>query len=82
MRTMLQRRKWQAADSTDSALEPLLANIKAMKAMEKRIDKATELSELLGLEGQRICFILRGIPFYAKTRDGIRFPEEEPSTAR
>ena len=40
MRTMLQRRKWQATDKTDAVLEPLLTNIKAMQAMEKRVSTA------------------------------------------
>ena len=40
MRTMLQRRKWQATDKTDAVLEPLLTIIKAMQAMEKRVSTA------------------------------------------
>ena len=73
MRTMLQRRKWQAPDSTDSALEPLLANIKAMKAMEKRIDKATELSELLGIEGNASASYFGGFGFMLKQEMGFDF---------
>ena len=87
MRTMLQRRKWQAADSTDSALEPLLANIKAMKAMEKRIDKATELSELLGLEGNASASYFGGFGFMLKQEMGFDFqrrsrrPPADPTNA-
>ena len=40
MRTMLQRRKWQATDKTNAVLEPLLTIIKAMQAMEKRVSTA------------------------------------------
>ena len=48
MRTMLQRRKWQATDKTDAVLEPLLTIIKAMQAMEKRVSTATELLKIIG----------------------------------
>ena len=73
MRTMLQRRKWQATDSTDSALEPLLANIKAMQAMEKRIDRATELSELLGIEGNASASYFGSFGFMLKKEMGFDF---------
>jgi CRISPR-associated protein Cas1 len=73
MRTMLQRRKWQATDSADSALEPLLANIKAMQAMEKRIDKATELSELLGIEGNASASYFGSFGFMLKKEMGFDF---------
>ena len=73
MRMMLQRRKWQAADSTDLALEPLLANIKAMQAMEKRIDKATELSELLGIEGNASAAYFGAFNFMLKSEMGFDF---------
>ena len=73
MRMMLQRRKWQAADSTDSALEPLLANIKAMQAMEKRISKATELPELLGIEGNASAAYFGAFNFMLKSEMGFDF---------
>ena len=73
MRTMLQRRKWQAPNSTDSALEPLVANIKAMKAMEKRIDRATELSELLGIEGNASASYFGSFDFMLKKEMGFDF---------
>ena len=73
MRTMLQRRKWQAADSTDAALEPLLANIKAMQAMEKRIERATELSELLGIEGNASASYFGAFGFMLKQEMGFDF---------
>ena len=73
MRTMLQRRKWQATDSTDPVFEPLLTNIKAMKAMEKRIDRATELSELLGLEGNASASYFGSFGFMLKKEMGFDF---------
>ncbi len=73
MRTMLQRRKWQATDSTDSAFKPLLANIKAIQSMEKRIDKATELSELLGLEGNASASYFGAFGFMVKQEMGFDF---------
>ena len=73
MRTMLQRRKWQAPDGTDPALEPLLANIKAMQAMEKRIDTATELSELLGIEGNASAAYFGAFNFMLKQEMGFDF---------
>ncbi len=73
MRMMLQRRKWQSADSKDSALEPLLANIKAMQTMEKRIDKATELSELLGIEGNASAAYFGAFNFMLKSEMGFDF---------
>ena len=73
MRTMLQRRKWQATDSSDPALEPLLANIKAMQAMEKRIDRAPELSELLGIEGNASASYFRSFGFMLKKEMGFDF---------
>ncbi|MXV75345.1 CRISPR-associated endonuclease Cas1 [Candidatus Poribacteria bacterium] len=73
MRTMLQRRKWQSEDSTDSVLEPLLANIKAMQAMEKRIDKATEFSELLGIEGNASAAYFGAFNFMLKSEMGFDF---------
>ena len=68
MRTMLQRRKWQATDTTDSALEPLLTNIKAIQAMEKRIGKSTELSELLGIEGNASAAYFGAFNFMLKRK--------------
>ena len=73
MRTMLQRRKWQAPDSTDSALEPLLTNIKAIQAMEKRIGKSTELSELLGIEGNASAAYFGAFNFMLKEEMGFDF---------
>ena len=73
MRTMLQRRKWQALDSADSTLDPLLANIKAMKAMEKRVDRATELSELLGIEGNASALYFGAFNFLLKQKMGFDF---------
>ena len=73
MRMMLQRRKWQSADSTDSALEALLANIKAMQAMEKRINKATELPELLGIEGNASAAYFGAFNFMLKSEIGFDF---------
>ena len=52
MRTMLQRRKWQATDKTDAVLEPLLTNIKTMQAMEKRVSTAKVSKK--GLTSSRI----------------------------
>ena len=73
MRTMLQRRKWQATDTTDSALEPLLTNIKAIQAMEKRIGKSTELSELLGIEGNASAAYFGAFNFMLKEEMGFDF---------
>ena len=73
MRTMLQRRKWQAPDSTDSALEPLLTNIKAIQAMEKRIGKSTELPELLGIEGNASAAYFGAFGFMLKEEMGFDF---------
>ncbi len=73
MRTMLQRRKWQASDSTDSALEPLITNIKTIQAMEKRIDKATDITELLGLEGNASAAYFRSFNFMLKEEVGFDF---------
>ena len=73
MRTMLQRRKWQATDATDSALEPLLTNIKAIQAMEKRIGKSTELPELLGIEGNASAAYFGAFGFMLKEEMGFDF---------
>ena len=73
MRTMLQRRKWQATDATDSALEPLLTNIKAIQAMEKRIGKSTELPELLGIEGNASAAYFGSFGFMLKEEMGFDF---------
>lgn len=73
MRTMLQRRKWQAPDTENPALQPLFANIKAMKAMEKRIHKATELSELLGIEGNASAAYFSAFNFMLKSEIGFDF---------
>ena len=73
MRTMLQRRKWQAPDAENPVLEPLLANIKAMKAMEKRIYKATELPELLGIEGNASAAYFGAFNFMLKSEIGFDF---------
>ena len=73
MRTMLQRRKWWATDSADAALEPLLANIKAMQAMEKRVRTATELPELLGIEGNASAAYFGSFGFMLKEGMGFDF---------
>ena len=73
MRTMLQRRKWQAPDAENPVLEPLLANIKSMKAMEKRIHKATELPELLGIEGNASAAYFGAFNFMLKSEIGFDF---------
>ena len=73
MRMMLQRRKWQSTDTTDSAMEPLLANIKAIQAMEKRIQKASELSELLGIEGNASAAYFQAFNFMLKSEMGFDF---------
>lgn len=73
MRTMLQRRKWWATDSTTPALEPLLANIKAIQAMEKRIRTATELPELLGIEGNASAAYFGSFQFMLKAEMGFDF---------
>jgi len=73
MRTMLQRRKWWATDSTTPALEPLLANIKAMQAMEKRVRTATELPELLGIEGKASAAYFGSFQFMLKAEMGFDF---------
>ena len=70
---MLQRRKWQATDKTDSLLEPLLTNIKAMQAMEKRVNTATELPELLGIEGNASAAYFRSFGFMLKSELGFDF---------
>ncbi len=73
MRLMLQRRKWQSEDTTDSAMEPLLANIKAIQKMEKRVQKATELSELLGIEGNASAAYFQAFNFMLKSEMGFDF---------
>ena len=73
MRTMLQRRKWQATDKTDAVLEPLLTNIKAMQAMEKRVSTATELPELLGIEGNASAAYFGSFGFMLKSELGFDF---------
>lgn len=73
MRTMLQRRKWQAPDAENPALESLLSNIKAMKAMEKRIRGATELPELLGIEGNASAAYFSAFNFMLKSEMGFDF---------
>ena len=87
MRTMLQRRKWQATDKTDPVLEPLLANIKAMQAMEKRANTATELPELLGIEGNASAAYFGSFDFLLKSEVGFDFqrrsrrPPADPTNA-
>lgn len=73
MRTMLQRRKWQASDNENPELEPLLAHIKDMKTMEKRISKATELTELLGIEGNASAAYFGAFNFMLKSEMGFDF---------
>ena len=87
MRLMLQRRKWQAADSTDPALAPLLASIKAIQTMEKRIHTATELPELLGIEGNASAAYFGAFNFLLKSGTGFSFqrrsrrPPTDPTNA-
>lgn len=87
MRTMLQRRKWQATDATDSALEPLLTNIKAMRSMEKRVGTATGLPELLGIEGNASGSYFGAFNFMLKSEMGFDFqrrsrrPPADPTNA-
>ena len=73
MRTMLQRRKWQSPDSADAALEPLIANIKSIQAMEKRIHMAKELPELLGIEGNASAAYFSAFNFMLKSKMGFDF---------
>lgn len=73
MRTMLQRRKWQASDSEECTLEPLIAHIKSMQAMEKRIETAKDLSELLGLEGNASASYFGSFNFMLKKDIGFDF---------
>ena len=87
MRIMLQRRKWQSTDNTNSALELLLTNIKAMQTMEKRIHKATELPELLGIEGNASAAYFGAFNFMLKSEMGFDFqrrsrrPPADPTNA-
>ena len=87
MRTMLQRRKWQATDKTDSVLAPLLTNIKTMQAMEKRLNSATDLSELLGMEGNASAAYFGSFNFMLKSELGFDFqrrsrrPPADPTNA-
>ena len=87
MRTMLQRRKWQATDKTDTTLEPLLTNIKAIQAMEKRVHTATEISELLGVEGNASALYFGAFNFMLKAEMGFDFqrrsrrPPADPTNA-
>lgn len=73
MRTMLQRRKWRAEKGTEDALAPLLASIKAMHGMQKRIPRATELTQLLGMEGNASAEYFRSFAFMLKSEMGFDF---------
>ncbi|MCG9128636.1 CRISPR-associated endonuclease Cas1 [Candidatus Poribacteria bacterium] len=77
MRTTLQRRKWQAENDTDPTLTPLLDNIKSIQTMEKRVETATEITELLGLEGNASAAYFRSFTFMLK--DGMGFDFEKRS---
>lgn len=87
MRTTLQRRKWQAPDSTDPSLQPLLDSIKSIQTMEKRINTATDISELLGLEGNASAAYFRSFTFMLKEDMGFDFqkrsrrPPADPTNA-
>lgn len=87
MRTTLQRRKWQAEDNTDPSLKPLLESIKSIQMMEKRIDSATDIPELLGLEGNASAAYFRSFPFMLKEDMGFDFdkrsrrPPADPTNA-
>lgn len=73
MRTMLQRRKWRAEKGAEDALAPLLASIKAMHRMQKRIPRATELTQLLGIEGNASAEYFRSFAFMLKSEMGFGF---------
>ena len=73
MRTMLQRRKWRAEKGTEAALAPLLASIKAMHGTQKRIPRATELTQLLGMEGNASAEYFRSFAFMLKSEMGFDF---------
>ena len=73
MRTMLQRRKWRAEKGTEDALAPLLASIKAMHGMQKRIPRATDLAQLLGMEGNASAEYFRSFAFMLKSEMGFDF---------
>ena len=73
MRTMLQRRKWRAEKGAEDALAPLLASIKAMHRMQKRIPHATELTQLLGIEGNASAEYFRSFAFMLKPEMGFGF---------
>ena len=73
MRTMLQRRKWRAEKGAEDALTPLLASIKAMHRMQKRIPRATELTQLLGIEGNASAEYFRSFAFMLKSEMGFGF---------
>ena len=87
MRTMLQRRKWQATEKTTAALEPLLTNIEAIQSMEKRANTATELPQLLGMEGNASAAYFRSFNFMLKPELGFDFqrrsrrPPADPTNA-
>ena len=73
MRTMLQRRKWRAEKGAEDALTPLLASIKAMHRMQKRIPRATELTQLLGIEGNASAEYFGSFAFMLKSEMGFGF---------
>ncbi|RKU29542.1 CRISPR-associated endonuclease Cas4/Cas1 [Candidatus Poribacteria bacterium] len=73
MRTMLQRRKWRAEKGAEDALAALLASIKAMHRMQKRIPRATELTQLLGIEGNASAEYFGSFAFMLKSEMGFGF---------
>ena len=73
MRTMLQRRKWRAEKGTEDALAPLLSSIKAMHGMQKRIPRAADLTQLLGMEGNASAEYFRSFAFMLKSEMGFDF---------
>ncbi len=87
MRMMLQRRKWQAPDATDTGLAPLIDSIRTVQAMEKRIAEATGLPELLGLEGNGSAAYFGAFNFMLKEDVGFNFqrrsrrPPADPTNA-
>ena len=72
MRTMLQRRKWRA-EKGDDTLAPLIASIQAMHRMQKRISRAENLTQLLGMEGNATSEYFRSFAFMLKSEMGFDF---------
>lgn len=73
MRTMLQRRKWRAEKGAEDTLAPLIASIQAMHRMQKRISRAEDLTQLLGMEGNATAEYFRSFAFMLKSEMGFDF---------